>query len=194
MKEKMERMNTAISSWHPVAYLLPRVNSFSTQGSVFPVRCNRIRTNIPSIRGQNRRMHKRNGCILQPGSVFRSETRLRLSRFSTRWTKLHGISKRRFRRIRLPFPSLLRAPIPVKWSFPVPARRRRLSPRSWNIFQTNYTDPLIISLFRSPPLIRVFCLISLRIRFCFLERKCHFPWKSKLSNIRFFSFKYFECN
>lgn len=81
MKEKMERMNTAISSWHPVAYLLPRVNSFSTQGPVFPVRCNRIRTNIPSIRGQNRRMHKRNGCILQPGSVFRSETRLRLSRF-----------------------------------------------------------------------------------------------------------------
>lgn len=81
MKEKMERMNTAISSWHPVAYLLPRVNSFSTQGSVFPVRCNRIRTNIPSIRGQNRRMHKRNGCILQPGFVFRSETRLRLSRF-----------------------------------------------------------------------------------------------------------------
>lgn len=150
MKEKMERMNTAISSWHPVAYLLPRVNSFSTQGPVFPVRCNRIRTNIPSIRGQNRRMHKRNGCILQPGSVFRSETRLRLSRFSTRRTKLHGISKRRFRRIRLPFPSLLRAPIPVKWSFPVPARRRRLSPRSWNIFQTNYTDPLIISLFRSP--------------------------------------------
>ena len=150
MKEKMERMNTAISSWHPVAYLLPRVNSFSTQGSVFPVRCNRIRTNIPSIRGQNRRMHKRNGCILQPGSVFRSETRLRLSRFSTRRTKLHGISKRRFRRIRLPFPSLLRAPIPVKWSFPVLARRRRLSPRSWNIFQTNYTDPLIISLFRSP--------------------------------------------
>lgn len=179
MKEKMERMNTAISSWHPVAYLLPRVNSFSTQGPVFPVRCNRIRTNIPSIRGQNRRMHKRNGCILQPGSVFRSETRLRLSRFSTRRTKLHGISKRRFRRIRLPFPSLLRAPIPVKWSFPVPARRRRLSPRSWNIFQTNYTDPLIISLFRSPSPHSCFLPNLVTDSLLFPRPNCHFSWKSR---------------